>query len=165
MYLLSYFHNFLLFVKFSFKIVQNTSEEVKIAQILGEEVDNPKITFRAIETVLDDRISTLSNKLYTFVKDYDKDNQGFDNLEKDANNEIDGIENEYFYEIKKHVSGLHEGLDEMDAYSLLLQKQITTLKKEKVDLNVQINMMNIKLDNIEKDLGINIAAKRAKKKI
>jgi hypothetical protein len=55
-------------------------------------------------------------------------------------------------------------LDDLDAYNLLLQRQITILKKEKVDLIVQINNLNTKLDDIEKDLGINIAAKRAKNK-
>jgi hypothetical protein len=89
----------------------------------------------------------------------------YDNLDKEVNDEIDGIENEYYYEIKKHIGSLHDGLDDLDAYSLLLQKQITSLKKEKVDLILQINAMNSKLDNLEKDLGINIAAKRAKKKI
>lgn len=86
-------------------------------------------------------------------------------MDKDCKNDINNIENEYYYEIKKHVNNLHEGLDELDAYALLLQKQITTLKKEKVDLTLQIGSLNGKLDRVEKDLGINIAAKRAKKKI
>ena len=86
-------------------------------------------------------------------------------MDIEVNNEIDSIENEYYYEIKKRVGDLQEKLEELDSYSLLLQKQITTLKKEKVDLIVQINGLNNKLDDIEKDLGINIAAKRAKKKI
>ena len=38
------------------------------------------------------------------------------------------------------------------------------IKKEKVDFILQINALNEKLDRLEKDLGINIAAKRTKKK-
>lgn len=128
-------------------------------------MDNPKITFRAIESLLDERINTLSKKLYDFTKEHDKDKQVYNNLDEEVNNEIDNIENEYFYEIKKHINDLQTQLDEMDAYNLLLQKQITTLKKEKVDIVLQMNALNSRLDNIEKDLGINIAAKRAKKKI
>ena len=88
----------------------------------------------------------------------------FDNLETEVNNDIDSLDKEFYYMIKKNVETLNSDLNELDAYSLLLQKQITTLKKEKVDIILQINALNTKLDNIEKDLGINIAAKRAKKK-
>ena len=57
-----------------------------------------------------------------------------------------------------------ENIDEQKSYNLLLQKQITSLKKEKVDLISQIGFLNTKLDDIEKDLGINLSAKRGKKK-
>lgn len=133
--------------------------------MLGEDIENPKITFRSIESLLDDRINQLSKKLYESTKEHDKDKQVYDNLEQEVNSEIDAIENEYFYEIKKHVENLHKELDDLDAYGLLLQKQITTLKKDKVDLVLQINALNNRLDGLEKDLGINIALKRAKKKI
>ncbi len=132
--------------------------------MLGEEVDNPKVTFRGTETVLEERISMLSKILYDFIKEYDKDKNFFDNLDQKVNTDIDTVENEYFYDIKKKITTLHEGLDDLEAYNLLLQKQITTLKKEKVDFILQINALNEKLDRLEKDLGINIAAKRTKKK-
>jgi hypothetical protein len=103
--------------------------------------------------------------LYQYVKDSDKDSVSFENLETDVNNDVDNLDKEFYFMIKQHVESFHSQLDEYDAKSLLLQKQITTLKKEKVDLVLQINALNTKLDNIEKDLGINIAAKRAKKKI
>ncbi len=140
-------------------------QDLKVAPLLGEDVDNPKVTFRAIEGLLDDRISSLSKKLFEHVKEIDKEKLIYDNLDKEVNTDVDSIENEFFYIIKKHVENLHKDLDELDAYSLLLQKQITTLKKEKVDLILQINTMNTKMDDMEKDLGINISAKRAKKKI
>ncbi len=132
--------------------------------MLGEEVDNPKVTFRGTETVLEERIGILSKILYDFIKEYDKDKNYFDNLDQKVNIDIDSVENEYFYDIKKKITTLHEGLDDLEAYNLLLQKQITTLKKEKVDFILQISALNEKLDRLEKDLGINIAAKRTKKK-
>jgi hypothetical protein len=114
---------------------------------------------------MEDRISSLSKRLYEFVKEYDIETRIYDNLGSDIKTEIDNIENEHYYEVKKHYTELAEGVDEQKSYNLLLQKQITTLKKEKMDLTMNINNLNNKLDNIEKDLGINIAMKRAKKKI
>ena len=46
-----------------------------------------------------------------------------------------------------------ENIDEQKSYNLLLQKQITSLKKEKVDLISQIGFLNTKLDDIEKDIN------------
>jgi len=46
----------------------------------------------------------------------------------------------------------------------MLQKQITTLKKEKVDISISLNSMNAKLDKLEKELGIVVNARRIKKK-
>lgn len=98
------------------------------------------------------------------MKDYDKEMQSYSNLSTDVKAEIDNIENDNYYEVKKHYTELVEGIDEQKSYNLLLQKQITTLKKEKMDVTVQVNNLNGRLDKIEKDLGVNIALKRAKKK-
>ena len=57
-----------------------------------------------------------------------------------------------------------ENIEEQKSYNLLLQKQITSLKKEKVDLMGQIAILNQRLDEVEKDLGINLGVKRGKKK-
>ena len=56
-----------------------------------------------------------------------------------------------------------EEIEDQKSYNLLLQKQITTLKKEKVDLSISVNNLNAKLDNIEKQLGISVNLKRLKK--
>ena len=42
----------------------NTGEDMKIAKILGDDIDNPKYTFRIIESITDKRIETLSKKFY-----------------------------------------------------------------------------------------------------
>ena len=57
-----------------------------------------------------------------------------------------------------------ENIEEQKSYNLLLQKQITSLKKEKVDLAGQISVLNQRLDDVERDLGINLGQKRGKKK-
>lgn len=50
--------------------------------------------------------------------------------------------------------------EKLNSENLLLQKYLTSLTKEKMDLLVQINLC---MDEIEKYLGINIANKRNKK--
>jgi chromosome segregation ATPase len=137
---------------------------MKVASLLGEDVANPKITFRSIEGLLDERITLLSKKLYEYTKEHDKEKQTYENIESEADNDLDDVESDLFFRIKNSITNLHNDVDKLDAESLLLQKQITTLKKEKVDLINQLNGLNLKLDNLESDLGINISAKRTKKK-
>ena len=52
--------------------------------------------------------------------------------------------------------------EKLNSENLLLQKYLTSLTKEKMDLLVQINLCMNRLDEIEKYLGINIANKRNK---
>jgi hypothetical protein len=52
----------------------------------------------------------------------------------------------------------------MKSENLLYQKQLTTLKKEKLDLLSMIQGLHTRLNDIEKDLGINLAVKRGKRK-
>ena len=76
--------------------------------------------------------------------------------------EADNIEKEFYFTVKENFNKLIEEIEEQKSYNLLLQKQLTTLKKEKVDLQHQVQILNNKLDSIEKDLGISL--KRTKKK-
>jgi predicted nucleic acid-binding Zn-ribbon protein len=92
------------------------------------------------------------------------DKQSLENITDTIKREIENIENDNYYEIKKYFSNLLESIEEQKSYNLLLQKQITSLKKEKVDIMTQISQWNSKLDDIEKDLGINLNMKRGKKK-
>ena len=92
------------------------------------------------------------------------DKQSLENITETIKREIENIENDNYYEIKKYFSNLLESIEEQKSYNLLLQKQITSLKKEKVDIMMQITGLNSKLDDIEKDLGINLNMKRGKKK-
>ena len=70
--------------------------------------------------------------------------------------EADNIEKEFYFTVKENFNKLIEDIEEQKSYNLLLQKQLTTLKKEKVDLQHQVTVLNFKIDAIEKDLGINI---------
>jgi hypothetical protein len=92
------------------------------------------------------------------------DKQSLENITDTIKREIENIENDNYYEIKKYFSNLLESIEEQKSYNLLLQKQITSLKKEKVDIMTQITQLNSKLDDVEKDLGINLNMKRGKKK-
>ena len=92
------------------------------------------------------------------------DKQSLENITDTIKREIENIENDNYYEIKKYFSNLLESIEEQKSYNLLLQKQITSLKKEKVDIMTQVSQWNTKLDDIEKDLGINLNMKRGKKK-
>ncbi len=107
----------------------------------------------------------MSRKLVDFTKQQDGLRVVYDKLDQDVDNTTEDIESDVFFRIKNSIGDLHGDVDKMDAESLLLQRQITTLKKEKTDLVSQLNALNVRLDNLEKELGINIAAKRAKKKI
>jgi hypothetical protein len=86
----------------------------------------------------------------------------FNNIKMDIEIEADNIEKEFYFTVKENFNKLIEDIEEQKSYNLLLQKQLTTLKKEKVDLQHQVTVLNFKIDAIEKDLGISL--KRTKKK-
>ena len=119
----------------------NTGEDMKIAKILGDDIDNPKYTFRIIESITDKRIETLS----------------------DIDNIFDNIEQELYYRIKTLFEDFDKQSNNLNSQNLLLQKYLTQLTKDKMDLLVQINLCMQRLDSLEKFLGISIANKRMKK--
>ena len=156
------------FVQIVLKI-QNLGDELKLSNLLGEDVDNPKITFRTLEILLDvcllitqDRIKDLDKRLLEYKKQYDVEKQKFENIKLEIEIEADNIEKEFYFTVKENFNKLIEEIEEQKSYNLLLQKQLTSLKKEKVDLQHQVTLLNNKLDALEKDLGISL--KRTKKK-
>ena len=140
----------------------NLSEELRLATLLGEDIDNPKITFKTLEVLLDDRIRDLDKRLQEYKKQFDAEKTKFDNIKLEIEIEADNIEKEFYFTVKENFNKLIEEIEEQKSYNLLLQKQLTSLKKEKVDLQHQVTLLNTKLDSIEKDLGISL--KRTKKK-
>lgn len=139
---------------------------------MGEDLDNPKITFHEINFLLEvfylnfklkDRIKDLQKRMQVFIKDFDRDQQTYLEVVNQAKQEIDNMENDNFVEIKNTFIKCTDEIEDQKSYNLLLQKQITSLKKEKVDTSIQINNLNAKLDNIEKDLGIIVNSRRLKK--
>ena len=97
-----------------------------------------------------------------FKKTFNVEKQKFDTIKVEIEIEADNIEKEFYFTVKENFNKLIEEIEEQKSYNLLLQKQLTSLKKEKVDLQHQVNGLNIRLDAIEKDLGISL--KRMKKK-
>ena len=97
-----------------------------------------------------------------FKKQFNVEKQKFDTIKVEIEIEADNIEKEFYFTVKENFNKLIEEIEEQKSYNLLLQKQLTSLKKEKVDLQHQVNILNTKLDAIEKDLGISL--KRIKKK-
>jgi len=143
----------------------NTGEEMKQAHILGEEIDNPRYTFKLIESICDNRINILTQKFYEAKKIADTQQGGFGSFQKDIDDLFDNSENDLYYRIKNLFSDFEKKNDDLNSQNLLLQKYLTQLTKEKMDLLIQIKLLMNRLDNIEKYLGINIAAKRMKKNL
>jgi septation ring formation regulator EzrA len=102
--------------------------------------------------------------MYEFSKFSDKEKNLFDGVTNDIDDEFSKIETENYHRVKENLDNLNAKLDEMKSENLLYQKQLTTLKKEKMDLINQILGLNNKLNDIEKDLGINLSSKRIKRK-
>ena len=140
-----------------------TTEDMKLAHILGDDIDNPKFTFRLIESITDKRIDLLSKKFYEVKKISDSQKGEFDFMEKDMENIFDNTEQELYYRIKTLFDDFEKQNNNLNSQNLLLQKYLTQLTKEKMDLLVQINLCMQRLDNLEKFLGISIANKRMKK--
>ena len=141
----------------------NTGEDMKIAKILGDDIDNPKYTFRIIESITDKRIESLSKKFYEIKKEGDSHKLDFDNMGTDIDNIFDNIEQELYYRIKTLFEDFDKQSNNLNSQNLLLQKYLTQLTKDKMDLLVQINLCMQRLDSLENFLGISIANKRMKK--
>ena len=141
----------------------NTGDDMKIAHILGDDIDNPKYNFRLVESITDKRIEALSKKFYEIKKVSDSQKGEFDFMEKDIDNIFDNNEQELYFRIKTLFDDFEKQNNNLNSQNLLLQKYLTQLTKEKMDLLVQINLCMQRLDNLEKFLGISIANKRMKK--
>ena len=141
----------------------NTGDDMKIAHILGDDIDNPKYNFRLVESITDKRIEALSKKFYEIKKVSDSQKGEFDFMEKDIDNIFDNNEQELYFRIKTLFDDFEKQNNNLNSQNLLLQKYLTQLTKDKMDLLVQINLCMQRLDNLEKFLGISIANKRMKK--
>lgn len=139
--------------------------DLRMANYLGEDVDNPIVSFKHIENIFDERINLLSSKLFDLKKSQGNQKNDLENFSKDIKDNFDNIENELYYKLKDMASEFFKENDKLNSENLLLQKYLTALTKDKMDLLVQINLCMNRLDQLEKYLGINIAAKRTKKSL
>lgn len=137
--------------------------DLVVAKHLGEDIDNPIVSFRNAENVYDDRINQLSSKLFELKKSQMNQKNEMENFSNEIKDNFDTIENELYYKLKDMAAEFFKENDKLNSENLLLQKYLTSLTKEKMDLLVQINLCMNRLDELEKYLGINIANKRNKK--
>lgn len=141
----------------------NSNPDIKIAAVLGEDVDNPKQTFKKVENIFDNRINVLSKQTFEIKKTADTQMEEAHSINADIDGAFDEIENELYHKIKTLFSDFEKQNEDLNAQNLMLQKYLTQLTKEKMDLLVQINLAMNRLDSIENYLGIDIANKRLKK--
>lgn len=137
--------------------------DLVVAKHLGEDIDNPIVSFRNAENVYDDRINQLSSILFELKKSQMNQKNEMENFSNEIKDNFDTIENELYYKLKDMAAEFFKENDKLNSENLLLQKYLTSLTKEKMDLLVQINLCMNRLDELEKYLGINIANKRNKK--
>ena len=86
--------------------------EVKMAHVLGEDVDNPKATFRKIENIFDNRINLLSKAFFDIRKIADAQVEESNGLNKEIDDNFDNIENELYYKIKTLFSDFEKQNDQ-----------------------------------------------------
>ena len=141
----------------------NTGDDMKLAHVLGDNIDDPKYTFRLMENITDKRIELLHEKFFEVKKVSETQKMEFECIEKDIDNIFDNSEQDLYFRIKSLFDEFEKQNSNLNSQNLLLQKYLTQLTKEKMDLLVQINFCMQRLDNLEKFLGINIASKRMKK--
>ena len=146
-------------------LFRTDDHDLSMANYLGEDVDNPIVSFKHIENIFDERINLLSSKLFDLKKSQGNQKNDLENFSKDIKDNFDNIENELYYKLKDMASEFFKENDKLNSENLLLQKYLTALTKDKMDLLVQINMCMNRLDQLEKYLGINLAAKRTKKSL
>lgn len=139
--------------------------DLVVAKHLGEDIDNPIVSFRNAENVYDDRINQLSSKLFDLKKSQANQKNEMENFSNEIKDNFDSIENELYYKLKDMAGEFFKENDKLNSENLLLQKYLTSLTKEKMDLLIQINLCMNRLDELEKYLGINIANKRNKKNL
>ena len=107
----------------------STGDDMKIAHILGDEIDDPKYTFKIIENITDKRIDMLSKKFYEIKKTSETQKIEFDSLEKDIEDTFDNSEQGLYFRIKNLFDEFEKQNNNLNSQNLLLQKYLTQLTK------------------------------------
>lgn len=140
----------------------NTGNELKIHRHLGEDIENPKLSFITAELILENRIKKLQEMLYTYIDNFESEQKRHKEINSEAQIHLDTFEKDMYFSIKGNFETLSNDINEQKSLNLLNQKQITNLKKEKNENMLEMNKLHSRLDNIEKVLGINLKEKREK---
>jgi hypothetical protein len=134
-----------------------------VTKLLGEELDNPQVTFTLLENDFDARIKLLSYKLYQNAKELTFEQQNNDDLKIKINKETKYLGESYFYAITQHMNNLKKQIDDEKNLAGNLQKEINHLKNFNEQLMNAVIHMNKKLDQLERDMGIALKMKRMMK--
>ena len=133
--------------------------------MLGEELDNPQVTFKLVEYDLKGKIDLLSYKLYLYTKELEQEKQSNDDIKHKITKECKYLGESYYYAIKQHLGNLSKQIEIEKNLSSNLQKELITLKSNNEILVNSIFMMNNKLDHLENEIGIFEAYKNRSIKI
>lgn len=76
-----------------------------------------------------------------------------DEMEVEISNEVDIIRKELYTKMNGLIEGLKGHQHEQQSEALKLQQNISTLKKEKLDLYQKINELNKKISDMEMTIG------------
>ena len=72
-------------------VFRTNEPDFKLAVHLGEDVDNPLVSFRHAENVYDDRINLLSSKLFDIKKSQSNQKNEMDNFTNEIKDNFDNI--------------------------------------------------------------------------
>lgn len=138
----------------------NTTDETRVVKFLGEELDHPVFSFTKVETILEDRIKDLQKFHYNEVKSFKNEKKIFEDIMTDAINDVKVLEKDLYFRIKGNFETMANDINEQKSLNLVYQRQITSLKKEKNEISLELKGLINRLDELEKTLGINIKDKR-----
>lgn len=138
----------------------NTTEETRVVKFLGEEIDHPVFSFTKVESILEDRIKDLQKCLYNEVKIFKNEKKIFEDIMTDSINDVKVLEKDLYFRIKGNFETMANDINEQKSLNLVYQRQITSLKKEKNEITLELKGLINRLDELEKTLGISIKEKR-----
>ena len=109
--------------------------DIKLAHILGDDIDNPKYTFRLIGTLLIKELNYFQKNFMKLRKYFPKSE--FDNMEKYMDNIFDNNEQELYFRIKTLFDDFEKQNNNLNSQNLLLQKYLAKLDIDKIYLLVK----------------------------
>ena len=117
---------------------------MNLTKLLGEELDNPQVTFNLVEKDLKEKIDLLSYKLYQNAKELEHERESNGDLKIKISKECKYLGESYYYAIKQHFNNLSNQIENEKNLSINLQKELNVLKT----YNENIVNIILKIDRI-----------------